>query len=86
MNTGKLKLVKSKIINKENFQFENSTYYLVEASFNANNPVCQYILFSGFVDHHNIPQGYNSIIMHGSKIAEYSELWYLEVVKKLVTL
>lgn len=79
-------LIKDKSVNKDNFIFENSTYYLVECSMGDSNPVFEAVFFSGFVDNENIPNGYNSAICNGDKFAEYSQLHYLKIIKKLVTL
>jgi hypothetical protein len=67
-------------------QLKDHTYYLVHSSFNRNNPIAKYIMFTGFVDKNNIPGSYNSIIALGDKVAEYHELHYLKVIKELIAI
>ena len=52
-------------------------YYVVEASFNNNNPVWNYIYFTGFL-RDGIPSGYNQIVSKSDDILKYTDAHYLK--------
>lgn len=61
--------------------WEDSTYYVVEASMSRLNPIHKYIFFSGFCTDGQ-PSGYNEIFGCSEKTT-ISDVHYLKVIRKI---
>lgn len=62
-----------------------STLYLVEASFNKNNPIHTYLFYSGFLSQGK-PNGYNEL-HHPGMHESYGidEIYYMRVLREVLT-
>ncbi len=67
--------------------WKEQTYYKVEASFNRQNPISEYIFYSGFLNGKNgEPGGYNQI-WNGSMedFHTINDVYYMKVIGELTT-
>ena len=81
-----MRMIEDKQINIPESGWKEHTWYRVNISMNANNPVFEGLLYTGFVNDGK-PEGY-SLLMSGTTPDEtilYRELHYLEVVQELFT-
>ena len=63
------------------YEFEEHSYYVVEASMSNGNPIFQDIFYTGFLTgKNNTPGGYNGLL---KSTTEFHNLYYMKIIRKI---
>jgi len=68
------------------YEWKSETWYLIDVSYNKNNPVHRALFFTGFLNEDGMPGSYNMIISHSyQNHFGYSDIYYLKVIREIVS-